>query len=182
VNSLALSKERKNELVAQYEGWLKEGEAVVLTEYTGLDMPSIDKLRQQVRDAGGEFHVIKNTLARIAFDAAGRQVPDEYFAGSTAIAIAFDDPPGVTKVLVDFGKQAEAIKLKGGYLGAQHMTAEELTALAELPPLPVVRSQLLGVLMEPASRLARLLNEPGRQLAQVIKAYSDRGEAAPEAA
>jgi large subunit ribosomal protein L10 len=164
---LALSKERKNELVAQYEGWLKEGEAVVLTEYTGLDMPSIDKLRQQVRDAGGEFHVIKNTLARIAFDAAGRQVPDEYFAGSTAIAIAFDDPPGVTK---------------GGYLGAQHMTAEELTALAELPPLPVVRSQLLGVLMEPASRLARLLNEPGRQLAQVIKAYSDRGEAAPEAA
>ena len=170
---MALTKERKKQVLAQYETWLKDSEAVVLTEYVGLDMPSIDQLRNNIRDAGGEFHVIKNTLGKLAFKSAGLEAPDEYFVNSTAIGIAFDDAPGVAKAIKDFGKDNEAIKIKGGFMDGVHMTSDQIIALAELPPLPVVRGQLLGTIMAPASKFVRTLAEPGRSLAQVIKMHAD---------
>ena len=170
---MALSKERKREALTQYKTWLEESEAVVLAEYIGLSMPEMDELRSKVREAGGEFHVIKNTIGKRAFEAAKFDAPAEYFLGSTALGIAFEDPPGVAKAIIDFGKIHEVIKIKGGFLSGSHMTAEEVIAMAELPPLPVVRGQLLGTMMAPASKLARLLAEPGRSLAQVLKAHAD---------
>ena len=69
------------------------------------------------------------------------------------------------------------IKIKGGFLEGDHMTAQEVLAMAELPPLPIVRGQLLGVISAPASKLARILAEPGRSLAQVLKAHADAAPA-----
>jgi len=170
---LALSKERKNEVLSQYETWLNKSEAIVLTEYTGLTMPQIDELRAEIRKAGGEFHVVKNTLGKRAFEAAGFEVPDEFFIGSTAMGIAFEDPPGIAKAIKDYGKLHDVVQIKGGFIGKQRMSADELKALADLPPLPVVRAQLLGVISAPASKLVRTIAEPGRSLAQVIKAHAD---------
>ncbi len=104
--------------------------------------------------------------------------PEEYFLGSTALGIAFEDPPGVAKAIKDFGKDFEFVKIKGGFMDGQHMTADEIKSLAELPPLPVVRGQLLGVISAPASKLVRTLVEPGRSLAQVLKAHADAAVAA----
>ena len=174
---MALSKERKKEVVAQYEAWIKDSEAVLLAEYIGLSMPEMDQLRAKVREAGGEFHVIKNTLGKLAFEAVGFDVPAEYFLGSTALGLAFEDPPGVAKAIKDFGRDHEAIKIKGGFLEGDHMTAQEILSMAELPPLPIVRGQLLGVICAPASKLARILAEPGRSLAQVLKAHADAAAA-----
>jgi large subunit ribosomal protein L10 len=174
---LALSKERKHEVRTQYENWLKESEAVVLTEYIGLSMPEMDDLRTKVREAGGEIHVIKNTIGKRAFEAVGYDAPEEYWLGSTALGIAFEDPPGVAKAIKDFGKTHEAIKIKGGFLEGNHMTADEVLTMAELPPLPIVRGQVLGVISAPASKLARILAEPGRSLAQVLKAHADAAAA-----
>jgi large subunit ribosomal protein L10 len=171
---LALTKERKQEVVVQYEEWLKESQAVILTEYIGLSVSAIDELRHKLREVGGEFHIIKNTLGKRVFDSVGLDAPEEYFIGSTAIGIAFEDVPGMAKALVDFAKESEFVKIKGGFLGEQHMDAVQVRIMAELPPLPVVRAQLLGTLMAPASRLPRVLAEPGRQLAQVVKAYSEQ--------
>lgn len=170
---MALSKERKHEVRTQYETWLKESEAVVLAEYTGLSMPEMDELRAKVREAGGEFHVIKNTIGKLAFEAVGFDTPAEYWLGSTALGIAFEDPPGVAKAIKDFGKIHEVIKIKGGFLEGNHITADEILSMAELPPLPIVRGQLLGTISAPASKLARILAEPGRSLAQVLKAHAD---------
>ena len=178
---MALTKERKQKLVSEYETWLKESEAVVLAEYTGLDMAAIDELRQNVREAGGEFHILKNTLAKIAFSSAGLEFPEEYFVGSTAIGLAFEDPPGIAKAIADFEKSGDFVKIKGGFLGQEHMTADQVKVMAELPPLPIVRGQLLGTIMAPASQLTRLLAEPGRQVAQVIKAFSESASAAAAA-
>ncbi len=170
---MALTKERKKEVITQYETWLKESQAVVLTEYTGLNMSDIDQLRANIREIGGEFHVIKNTLGKRAFENVGLDAPPEYFLGSTALGLAHDDPPAVAKAIKDFGVDNEAIKIKGGFIDGDHMTSEQIIALAELPPLPVVRGQLLGVISAPARQLVRTLAEPGRSLAQVIKAYAD---------
>lgn len=178
---MALSKERKEELVAKYETWIKESEAIFLTEYSGLDMAAIDDLRGNVREAGGEFHIMKNRLAKLAFKAAGLEVPEEYLLGSTAVGIAYEDAPAVAKAIVDFAKDAEVVKIKGGFFSGDHVSGDDIIRLAKLPPLPVVRGQLLALFNTPATQLSRLLAEPGRQIAQILKAFADSG-AAPEPA
>jgi large subunit ribosomal protein L10 len=131
------------------------------------------ELRSKVRDAGGEFHIIKNTLGKLAFTSRGYEAPDDHFLGSTALGIAYDDPPSLAKAIFDYSKQVDFVKIKGGFLGKKHLTAEEIITLASLPPLPVARAQLLSTLLAPASQLSRLLAEPGRQIAQVLKSYAD---------
>lgn len=171
---MALSKERKQAILAEYEEWLSKSEAVFVTEYSGLSMPDFDELRKRIREAGGEFHVVKNTLGKRAFKSAGIDVPEEFLLGSTAVGLAFSDAPGVAKAIADFAKDKEAVKIKGGFLGKQSMAAADVTRLATLPPLPVVRAQLLAMLNTPATQLTRLLAEPGRRVAQVLKAYADK--------
>lgn len=174
---MALSKEKKQSISAQYEQWLGDAEAVFLTEYSGLTMPAFDELRKRIREVGGEFHVIKNTLGRRAFKAAGFDVPEADLLGSTAIGLAFSDAPGVAKALSDFAKDQEAVKIKSGFLGKDYLSKQDVTRLATLPALPVVRSQFLALLNTPATQLVRLLNEPGRRVAQVIKANAEKATA-----
>jgi large subunit ribosomal protein L10 len=178
---LAISKERKNELVAQYVEWLKNSQAVVITEYSGLTMKQLDDLRTKTRDAGGEFHIVKNTLGRVAFQQAGLKIPEGFLEGSTAVAFAFQDAPAMAKTITEFARTSDFVKVKGGYLTGNPIQAEDVKALAELPPLPVMRARVLGVLLAPASQLVRTIAEPARQVASVLKAYADK-DASPAAA
>jgi large subunit ribosomal protein L10 len=170
---LAISKERKKEMLAQYDHWLESSQALILAEYTGMTMKEIDGLRSKIREVGGEFHIVKNTLGQRAFADAGYEVPAGFFEGSTAIVFVFQDPPALTKAVVDFTRTVEKLKVKGGYLGKQSVSAEGIKSLAEMPPLPVMRARLLGTLLAPAGKLVRTLAEPGRQIAAVIRAYSE---------
>ena len=178
---MAISKQKKTELLDQYKKWLETSQAVVLTGYTGLTVKDLDELRRNLREAGGEFHIVKNTLGKIAFQQAGLEIKDEFFEGSTAVAFAFEDPPGLAKALADFAKGSDFVKIKGGYLADKLMEAEEIKFLADLPPLPVIRAQLLGVINAPASKLVRVLAEPGRQIAAVLQAYADKDAATASA-
>ena len=175
---MAITKERKNELITRYTEWVKQSKALVLTQYIGLTMKDIDALRAKVRENGGEFHIIKNTLAKLAFEQAGLPVQQAQFEGSTAVIFAFTDAPATVKTVTEFAKSSEFLKIKGGSLEKQALTPEGVKALADLPPLPVVRGQLLGMLLAPASKLVRTLAEPGRMIAAVIKAHTEP-EAAP---
>ncbi len=174
---MAISKKRKQELVGQYVHWLDQSQAMFLTEYTGLSMKQIDDLRSKVREVGGEFHVVKNTLGEVAFRSAGLELPREFLQGSSAIVFAFRDAPETAKVLSDFARTSEFVKIKGGYLDRKPISAEEVKALAELPPLPVMRAQLLGTIAAPASKLVRTLAEPARQVAAVLKSYAEKDSA-----
>ena len=170
---MAITKERKNDLIAQYSEWVSRSNALVLTQYVGLTMKDIDGLRAKVRESGGEFHIIKNTLAKLAFEQAGLKVPKGQFEGSTAIVFAFADAPAVVKIVTEFAKSSEFLKIKGGFLDKQALTPENVKALAALPPLPVLRAQLLGTLLAPAGKLVRTLAEPGRMIAAVISAHAE---------
>lgn len=173
---MAITKQRKNELVDQYSDWLSRSKALVVAQYTGMTMKELDTLRSKVRESGGEFHVLKNTLAVISFEKAGMKVSDQAFEGSTAVAFAFEDAPALAKTMTDFARTSEFLKIKTGFLEKQPITAEGVKALADLPPLPVMRAQILGTLLAPASQLVRLLAEPGRQVAAVIKAKYEPAE------
>jgi large subunit ribosomal protein L10 len=104
----------------------------------------------------------------------GLDLPAEYLLGSTALGVAYSDAPGVAKAIADFAKDKEAVKIKGGFLGTKRLTSQEVVRLATLPPLPVVRAQFLAMLNTPATQLTRLLAEPGRRVAQVLKAFADK--------
>jgi large subunit ribosomal protein L10 len=174
---LAITKKRRSELVKQYSELVKKSDALVIASYSGLPVKGIELLRRKVRDASGEFHVIKNTLAAIAIKEAGLPVPEDLLAGSSAIAFAFSDIPGVAKVMSDFAKDSEFVKVKGAVMGKDVLNAKDVTALASLPPLPVVRAQLLGLINTPATRLAGTVASGVRQVVNVVKAYSEKEEA-----
>ena len=175
---MAITKQRKDELLAQYKEWLEKSQAVILVEDPGITMKQLDNVRSKVRESGGEFHVLKNTLARRVFAEQNIQVPEGYLLNSTAVSFAFSDPAATAKLLAEATKGVEAVKVKGGFLGKQALSAAQVKALAELPPLPVVQAQLLGVLQAPASKLVRTIAEPARSLASVFKAYSEKAPAA----
>jgi len=175
---LAISKERKEEVLSQYADWMKRSQAVILVEYTGVKMKDLDNIRAKIREAGGEFHVVKNTLARRAFADNGMQFPSDYLVKSTAISFAFTDPASTAKALTDATKGNEFVKVKGGFMSGQALNAAQVKALAEMPPLPVVRAQLLGILQAPAGKLVRTIAEPARGLAAVLKAFSEKATAA----
>ena len=175
---MALSKQKKNEVVDQYKDWLEKSESVILVEYTGATMKDMEKIRAQVRETGGEFHVVKNTLIKLAFDASEFPIPEGLLENSSAAAFAFSDPAATAKALSDMAKDVTAVKIKGGYMGAELLNADQVKALANLPPLPVVRGQLLGVLQAPAGKLVRTIAEPARSLASVFQAYSEQAQAA----
>ncbi len=175
---MAITKERKDEVLSQYTDWMKRSQAVILVEYTGVKMKDLDNIRAKIRDAGGEFHVVKNTLARRAFADSGLTVPSDYLVKSTAVSFAFTDPASTAKALTDATKGLEFIKVKGGFMSGQTLSAAQVKALADMPPLPVMRAQLLGVLQAPAGKLARTIAEPARGLAAVFRAFSEKANAA----
>jgi large subunit ribosomal protein L10 len=161
-------------MIEQYGTWLKKSQAVFLLEYKGMAMKDIDNLRAKAREAGGEMHVVKNTLFEMALKGAGYDQPKDYTEGSTVVGFAFNDAPALAKMISDSTKNTETFKVKGGFLAHKPMSKSEVKALGDLPPLPIMRAMLLGTLLAPASKLVRTLAEPGRSIAAVIQAHSDQ--------
>lgn len=174
---MAFSKQHKNKMVAQYAEWLRQSQGVFVLNYSKMTMKDIDTLRAKAREAGAELHVVKNTLMKLALDEVGIQ-DKAVFDGASLVGFAFSDAPALAKVLSEATAKSEIFAIKGGYLGTQPLNAAQVKALADLPPLPVMRAMLLGTISAPASKLVRTLAEPARGLAAVIKAYSEKGTAA----
>ncbi len=173
---MAYTKERKTAMLEEYTRLLKDSQAIFLLEYNKMGMKDIDALRVKVRDTGRRANVVKNTILELAVKQCNFK--SEELSGTTLAGFATSDAPALAKVFVDATK-SDLFKLKGGYLDGKWVTASEIKMLAELPPLPVMRARILGVLNAPASQLVRTLAEPARSLAAVIKAFSEKGAAQP---
>ncbi len=171
---MAFSKQHKNKLVAQYADWVRQSQGVFVLSYSKMSMKDIDTLRAKVREAGGEIHVVKNTLMKLALDEIGI-AEKSVFEGPSIAGFTFSDTPALAKTLSEASAKSEIFAIKGGYLGREPLNAAQVKALADLPPLPVMRAMLLGTLLAPASKLVRTIAEPARGLAAVIKAYSEKG-------
>ncbi len=174
---MAFTKDEKKQMLEQYEGWLAKSQAVFMLQYSKMGMKEVDDVRAKAREIGAELHVVKNSIFGIALDQNGMD-GKKYLEQTTLVGFAFNDAPGLAKIVNDAAK-TDFFKVKGGLLGKHAISVEEIKSLADMPPLPVVRAQLLGILSAPASKLVRTINEPARGLAAVVKAYSEKaGEAA----
>jgi large subunit ribosomal protein L10 len=175
VIQLAFTKDEKKKMLEQYENWLSKSQAIYMLEYTKMGMKDVDIVRAKAREIGGELHVVKNTLFGLVLEQHGVDAK-KYLEKTTLIAFAFNDAPALAKIVNDATK-GDIFAVKGGLLGNHVISAGDVKALADMPPLPVVRAQLLGVLSAPAAKLVRTINEPARGLAAVIKAHSEKEEA-----
>lgn len=173
---MALTKERKQEVVTQYKDWVSKSEALFLVEYKGASVKDMEAARAKVRESGGEFHVVKNRLAKLVLKDE-YEIPEGYLENSTAIGFAFEDVASTAKALSESAKSVDAFSFKGGFMGSEVLGPEKVQALAKLPPLAVLQAQLLGVLQAPAGKLVRTIAEPARGLAAVIKAKNEEAAA-----
>lgn len=174
--------------VTELEKRFDDASAVLLTEYRGLDVPALATLRAELRTAGAEYKIYKNTLVRIAARQAGLDL-DDLLTGPTAIAFVgerADGTPGdaaaAAKALREFVKTNDALVLKGGVVDGSALTVDQLKALADLPPREVLLAQFAGALAAPLQQFAGLLQAMPRNLAYGIKALIDTRPADSESA
>jgi len=171
-----LQRKQKEQTVAALHETLGGMSLMVVTHQSGLTVAELTALRRRMREAGAGFKVTKNRLAKIALDGTPFAAIADLFRGPTAIAYSAD-PVSAAKVVNDYANENSKLVILGGALGEQRLDAEAVKALARLPSLEELRAQLVGLLQTPATRVASVLNAPGGQIARVLAAYADKGEA-----
>jgi large subunit ribosomal protein L10 len=169
-----VNRDNKAQLVSELAQKLASAKAAFLADYRGLNVEQLNKLRGELRGAGAEYQVVKNTLLRLASKGTGSECLDPYLAGPTAIAIASADPVAPAKVLAEFAKANAKFELKGGALDGKALSVADIQALAELPSREVLLAKLLGSLNAPASNFVGVLAAIPRSLVQVLAAIQDK--------
>lgn len=179
---MAISKEKKDELVAQYKDLIEQSDALILTEYKGMAVTDMENLRSKVREADGAFYVTKNTLLKLALEESGATVPEELLTGQVATGFALGEAPSLAKVLVDYADKAENLAIRGGVMEMEVLSQEQVESLAKLPTLEELQAQIIGLISAPARNLVTTITNGVRQVVNVVDAYSKSEEAEADAA
>lgn len=146
--------DQKKQIVDEIAEKLNNSKSTVVVDYRGLTVGEVTELRKQLREAGIDFKVYKNTMVRRAADAAGLSGLNEALTGPNAIAFSTEDVVAPAKILNEFAKKHEALELKAGVIEGNIATVEEIKALADLPSREGLLSMLLSVLQAPIRNLA----------------------------
>ncbi|TBL69176.1 50S ribosomal protein L10 [Paenibacillus thalictri] len=157
--------EAKSQQVSEVASKLKDSSCVVVADYRGLNVKQVTELRKQLREAGVEFQVFKNTLVRRATANAELSELDEYLTGPTAIAFSKDDVVAPAKILADFAKKNDKLSVKAGVVEGRVVGVEQIQELASLPSREGLLSMLLSVLQAPV-----------RNFALAVKAVAEKQE------
>ena len=147
----------------------KQAKSLIFADYSGLKVNQINKLRQEIKKAGGEFEVIKNTLLSKASQGGKWQIENEQLKGPTAALWIYNDDISPLKILDKFIKKNELPKIKLGFWGKESLDAEKIIQLANLPGLEELRAQLTGFLKSPLSRLTTNLKGNLLKLLYLLK-------------
>jgi len=175
---LAITKEKKNELVADYSERLAQSQAVIFTDHRGLTVKAQEALRRQLWESESSFQVVKNTLLSRALQNAGMSVPEEVLTGPTALGYCYEDAAAVVKILTQFAKETDVLTFKGGILRGQYIGPSQVLALGALPPREVLLAQVLGSIQAPITGVVNVLAGTLRGLVNVLQARADQLEGA----
>jgi large subunit ribosomal protein L10 len=166
----------KVQAVAEIKERIEGSQAVFLAEYAGLSVKDQQALRRDLRDNGAEFKVVKMTLARLATGELEIESLDELLLGPTGLTFVEGDPVGPAKVLKEFAKGHETFTIKGGLLGADFLTPENIAELASIEPREVLLARLAGAMKAPMANLAGLLAALPRNTASVLQQLLEKKE------
>lgn len=168
-----MDRSQKADLVAELRQVFAEAGVVVVTRNLGLTVAQSSELRTKMRDAGAQFKVAKNRLAKIALEGSDYGSVGDYLTGPTALATS-GDPVAAAKVAVEFAKTNDKFEIVGGAMGSTLLDVNGVKALAELPSLDELRGTLIGLIQAPATKIARIAKEPAGLLARVTAAYGEK--------
>ncbi|MDG5788128.1 50S ribosomal protein L10 [Evansella sp. AB-P1] len=146
--------EKKKQVVEEITTKLQESQSTIVVDYRGLNVAEVTELRKQLREAGVDFKVYKNTMTRRATEKAGLSDLNENLVGPTAIAFSNEDVIAPAKVLAGFAKKHDALEIKAGVIEGRVVSVDEVKAIAELPSREGLLSMLLSVLQAPVRNLA----------------------------
>jgi large subunit ribosomal protein L10 len=179
---LAISKERKRELVATYGQILEHSTGFIVTEYRGLSVDHLKTLRNKLEETNAVYVVTKNTLFTRALQDNDWPVPDGLLLGPVATAFADGNMPGMAKALLEFQEDHEDVfVIKGGIMLGETLAPSDIEAISKLPSLDELRAQLAGLMVQPATGLVNVLNAATSDIVNVLHAYvqeNSEGEAA----
>jgi len=176
---LAISKDRKEELVGIYGELLGQATGFVLADYKGISVKQVNTMREKLRDVDGAYMIVKNTLFKLALKEAGWPIPDNMLLGPTGVIFGATNFPAVAKVTLGFIKDYEGLfSIKGGVMAGQILTDKQVDAVSSLPSLDELRAQLIGLITQPATGLAGVINAVVAGVPQVLQAYTSKNEAA----
>jgi large subunit ribosomal protein L10 len=178
-----MKKEDKELVVAELTERLRTSDTLLVADYRGLTMPQIDALRSRLIESGARFTVVKNTLTRRAAEAAGAEALLTLLEGPSAIAFleADGDMVAAAKALADSARETRVLAIRGGVMQGRVLSAEEVQSLATLPPLDVLRGQVLAAIIAPLTAIAGLVNAPLQNLYGLIDARIEQLGGAEEA-
>jgi large subunit ribosomal protein L10 len=174
-----MHKDDKEKVVAELTERLQASQALLVADYRGLTMSAIDDLRGELLKHGARFSVVKNTLTRRAAEAAGADALLALLEGPTAIAFleAEGDPVAAAKALSDAARTTRILAIRGGVLEGRTISADEVEDLAKLPPLDILRGQVLGAITAPLTTIVGLFAAPLQNLIGLIDARIEQLQA-----
>lgn len=164
-------KQQKVDAIAEQ---LKNSVSTIIVDYRGLSVAQVTELRQQLREAGLEYKVYKNTLVRRAAEAAGIEGLEEFLTGPNAIAFSNEEVVAPAKILADFAKQNEALEIKAGVIEGSVVSAEQVNTIGSLPSKDGLVSMLLSVLQAPVRNFAYAVKAVGEQKKKVLNNISTK--------
>jgi large subunit ribosomal protein L10 len=173
-----LNREQKAAAVEEVATQIQESEAVFAVDYRGISVPQAAELRTKLNDAGARFRVVKNTLTQLSADKAGAESLKELLEGPTAFTFVAADGGDVAlaaKALAQFRRETELLEFKGGVMGGEIITAEQITALSRLPARDVLHQQLVAMVASPITGLVRGLNALIAGLAIQLQQIAEQG-------
>src|SRR5947209_10998296 len=176
---MTVKKEDKEQIVQELTERLRSSDTLLVADYRGLTMPQIDALRTRLVESGARFSVVKNTLTRRAAEAAGADALLALLEGPTAIAFveADGDAVAVAKALADSARDTRILEIRGGVMQGRVISGSDVEELAKLPPLEILRGQVIGAVIGPLNAIAGLINAPLQNLYGLIDARIEQLEA-----
>lgn len=178
---MAITREKKEELVAVYKEQIEKSSALVFIDYRGASVAQTHSLRDRLRDSDTAYMVTKNTLLSIALTESGRTLAaNDLLEGPSAVAFIGEDIGRGVTALNGWIRETggEVVRIKGAVLENDVLNPTQASALADLPTREEMLAKLLGTIIAPASKLVRVINEPGASLARVLNARAEQQEAA----
>jgi len=164
----------KASIVSELSEALKRSPFVLVTDYRGMKVADFGELRNRLAPARAEVHVVKNNFLKLAMADSGFPEVGDQFVGQTAVVTGEADVAPVAKIFKTFATEFKLAALRVGFVDRAVLSTAELETLAELPTREILQAQLLGLLLSPATRLVRVLNEPGAALARLLSAKAEK--------
>lgn len=173
---MAISREKKEKIVSDLVEEFSRSQALIMTDYRGLNVGEMRTLRNRLREESCGYHVVKNSLVKLAMEKVGLPFEETLFAGPTAIGFCYEDAVTPAKALVDYAQESQTLSIRGGLIGNQVMSEGEVISLSQLPSRDELLAQAIAQLQAPLVGLMNVLSDSLRALIYLLQARAEQME------